>query len=632
MAPTAPVEVVDFALATIARYGRPDLEARLWQARVRLTDDSVRVLVVGEFKQGKSMLVNGLVGAPVCPVADDVATAVPTVVRHAETVTVTVVRVLNPEDDLAEQRTERVEVPVEELADHVGEGGNPGNRKGLACVEVGVPRPILAGGLELVDTPGVGGLSSVHGSATMAALPSADAILLVSDASQEYTAPELTFLRQAVAVCPNVACVLTKNDLYPEWRRVAELDEAHLAAAGVGAQLFPVSSTLRWQAVLDNDSALNEESGYPALVRYLRRRVLGQADRLGRRSTAQDVLAVTGQLAEGLRAEQAAQRDPESVQELVTRLTEAQQRATELRERSARWQQTLGDGVADLNADIDHDLRERMREIARVAEDTLSAGGDPTKTWDEFARWVQQEVAAAASANFVWATQRARWLARRVAEHFSEDSDQLVPTLRAETIVPQRSVQPPTMREVEPWGIGQKALTGLKGSYTGMLMFGMLGTLVGLSSIVNPLSIGAGLVLGGRAIGDERKRLVTRRQNEAKTAVRRHVDDVIFQVGKDSRDRLRAVQRELRDHFTEQADQAKRSLQEAVRAAETSVKTSKAEQERRLREIPTELAKLEEVRRAAKALLQQAPAKPASAKPAPAEGAGTAAPERVQAG
>ena len=49
--------------------------------RQRAQDPSVRVLVVGEPKQGKSSLVNALVGAPVCAVRDDVATVVPTVVR-----------------------------------------------------------------------------------------------------------------------------------------------------------------------------------------------------------------------------------------------------------------------------------------------------------------------------------------------------------------------------------------------------------------------------------------------------------------------------------------------------------------------------------------------------------------------
>ena len=80
--------------------------------------------------------------------------------------------------------------------------------------------------------------------------------------------------------------------------------------------------------------------------------------------------------------------------------------------------------------------------------------------------------------------------------------------------------------------------------------------------------------MGGKTIGDERKRLVTKRQNEAKAAVRRYVDDVTFQVAKDSRDRLRGVQRDLRDHFTAQAEQLKRSLQESLQAAERAVKAS----------------------------------------------------------
>ena len=120
---------------------------------------------------------------------------------------------------------------------------------------------------------------------------------------------------------------------------------------------------------------------------------------------------------------------------------------------------------------------------------------------------------------------------------------------------------------------------------------------------MNPLGIGAAVLMSGKAIGDERKRLVTRRQNEAKAAMRRYVDDVTFQVAKDSRDRLRTVQRDLRDHFTAQADQLKRSLLESQQAAERAVKASRAEREARLAEIAKELEQLELVRRAARALL-----------------------------
>jgi hypothetical protein len=164
-------------------------------------------------------------------------------------------------------------------------------------------------------------------------------------------------------------------------------------------------------------------------------------------------------------------------------------------------------------------------------------------------------------------------------------------------------------------GLGTKALTGLRGGYMGMLMFGMIGTFVGFASVINPLGVGAGIVMGGKTIGDERRKLVTRRQNEAKAAMRRYVDDVTFQVAKDSRDRLRAVQRDLRDHFTEQADQLKRSLAESQQATERAVKASRAEREARLAEIQAQVEQLNAVRRQARALVA-APAAAAGATPA----------------
>jgi hypothetical protein len=614
-----PVRAVDLALSTIARYDRPDLDARLRHARARLLSDRIRVLVVGEFKQGKSLLVNALVSAPVCPVFDDVATTVSTVVGHADEPSLTLVRSRpGPDGTPVEQRSRRTDVPLDAMADavarHASEVHNPGNREGLSHVEVGLPRHLLAAGLEIVDTPGVGGLNSVHGAATMTALPTADAVLLVSDASQEYTAPELEFLRQAAALCPNVACVLTKTDLHPEWRRIAELDRGHLRAAGVDAELFAVSSTVRWQAVLTADAELNAESGFRELETFLTARVLGQSDLLSRRSTVHDVVGVTDQLLAGLRSERAAVENPETVQELIRELTAAQQNAGALKERSARWQHTLNDGVADLNADIEHDLRDRMREITRLAEEEIDGGGDPLRTWDQISAWISQQVAAAASANFVWATQRARWLAEQVAQHFDSEREAALPALRTEASAALGSVREMVVREGESWSVGAKALAGLRGGYIGVLMFGFLGTMAGLA-LINPFSLGAGLLLGGKTISDERRRIVARRQAEAKTSVRRYVDDVTFQVGKDSRDMLRGVQRDLRDHFTELAEQLHRSLRESLATAERSVTTTQAERDERLGQLATEIAALERLQERVRTLTPEPP--PAAPAPRP---------------
>src|SRR5690606_41757067 len=108
----------------------------------------------------------------------------------------------------------------------------PRNERGILSAEVLPPREILRGGLKLVDSPGVGGLESSNSLATLSALTSAHAVLLVSDASQEYTVPEVQFLRHAMRISPNVAAVLAKTDLYPQWRRIEEIDRSHLADVG----------------------------------------------------------------------------------------------------------------------------------------------------------------------------------------------------------------------------------------------------------------------------------------------------------------------------------------------------------------------------------------------------------------
>ena len=596
MAVPAAVELVDLALKATTAYERPDLGGRLLQTRKRLVDPDVRVLVVGEFKQGKSQLVNALVNAPVCPVDDDIATAVPTVVKHAETTTVTLIR--EGGDDAPPQRTE---VPAAQLAQYVSEAGNPGNKAMLSYAEVGLPRKLLAGGLVLVDTPGVGGLGSAHGAATMSALPSADAVLLVSDAAQEYTGPELEFLEAAMKLCPNVACVLTKTDLYPHWRRIMELDRGHLGNAGIHAEIFPVSSMLRLHAAKTQDTTLMDESGFRQLVDFLLNKVVAQSDDLDRRSTSHDVLSVAEQLAAGMKAELEVQEDPGRMEGLVGELTRAKANADELKQRSSRWQITLNDGVADLQSDIDFDLRDRLRTIGREAEQLID-DADPADVWEQFAEWFHQQVSSAASANFVWAAERARWLAGQVAEHFAAGADIALPELRFDDVGMAGKVDPLAQPEVDKFGVGQKLLTGMRGGYGGMLMIGMATTLAGLA-MLNPVSLGAGVLFGTKTVRDERKRMLAKRRADAKAAVRKHVDEVTFQVGKDSRDMLRRTQRQLRDHFSALAEEVSTSLAASVLAAQNAVKTTSSEREQRIRDLKAELSRIEGLVTRARALV-----------------------------
>ena len=85
--------------------------------------------------------------------------------------------------------------------------------------------------------------------------------------------------------------------------------------------------------------------------------------------------------------------------------------------------------------------------------------------------------------------------------------------------------------EAKPIKTAHKVVTGMRGSYGGVLMFGMLTSFAGLG-MFNPLSLGAGLLLGRKAYKEDMENRMLRVRSEAKANVRRFVDDVAFVVGK----------------------------------------------------------------------------------------------------
>ncbi len=604
-------------LQLVGSGDRADLRRRLEQARARLQDPSIRVIVVGEFKQGKSKLINALVNAPVCPVDDDIATSVPTVVRYGEPASAAVLVPAAdgsaPDNFTAEAAAgdaargiERRPVELTDLPAFVSEQGNPGNSRKIAAAEVCLPRWLLTGGLSIIDSPGVGGMGSTHTLTTLTALPTADAMLMVSDASQEYTEPELRFLRQAMRITPSVAAVLSKTDLYPDWRRVAELDRAHLDQVAPDIPLLPLSADLRLEAARLQDSELNDESGFPALVAHLRNDVVGKAERIQRRSVSQDLLSVTGNLRLSLQSELDALENPDGTPQMLAELERARTEADHLRKRSARWQLTLSDGINDLIADMEYDLRDRLRGIQREAENAIDQG-DPGPVWTQFSQWLEECVAAAVSDTFVWTSERSQWLAAQVAEHFAADEVSL-PVLHVsdsgDALDPVEQMPELDAGRVNPI---QKVLIGMRGSYGGVLMFGLLTGIFGMA-LINPLSVGAGLLLGRKAYREDKETRLKRRQGEAKALVRRQLDDVTFQVGKQLKDRLRLVQRTIRDHFTEIADEYHRSLSDSVAVAQKAANSYAQEKEGRIRDIRAELKKVDALHRAAEAVAAEAAA------------------------
>lgn len=595
--PPAPVELaalVDRARKYSGVLGREDLVEKLTNTRTRLQDPHVRVVIVGQFKQGKSKLVNALINAPACAVDDDIATSVPTSVGYAEEPSATV---LVKRESGESHEIRRVDIPFERLSDYVTARADDEQDGDVVGAEVLLPREILKGGLRIVDSPGVGGLESTRSLATLAALTTAHAVLLVSDASQEYTEPEIQFLRHAMRISPNVAAVLSKTDLYPEWREIQRVDESHLNELGVNIDdvpVFAVSSDLRLLAAEQQDRELNEESGFPELVAHLRRDVLGKAEDLNRRAAVHDLMTVADQLSLAVKTELNALQHPEDTPGMIARLEDAKAKADDFRSRTSRWQVTLSDGIADLISDTEHDLRDRLRKVQREGESAIDEG-DPGPIWDQIAEWVDQRVNAAVSETFVWTNERSQWLAEQVADEFrmGEESIPLIDVASTDGLLdPVEELQ---HLDDGKMGAAEKIYIGVRGSYGGVLMVGLATSIVGLS-LINPLSLLAGVLVGRRAFREDMSSRLLRRQNEAKNLLRRHIEDTVFQVGKQLKDRLRIVQRTARDHFGSIADELHRSLSDSVLVAKQAAATYTADRDKRIAQLQGQLRDIEALR------------------------------------
>lgn len=594
MAP-AWLDLLDETTRVCAAHGRGDLIQWLQQKRAQLVDPRLRVLVLGEPKQGKSQLINALVNAPVCAVGDGPTTTVPTIVHHAQTPTAVLVRTPagtpgGTAGELAAQ-PERIPVSMEQVAagvdDHLPHRSGPA---APAHLEVGVPRGLLASGLVLIDTPGADDRDQARNASIFAALARADTVLLVSDATQELSVSELNLLLRVAQSHPNVIVVLTKIDLSPDWRTVAERNRRHIAGTGVQATVVPVSAALRLQAARTDDEAINAESGFPELIARLVHDQAAKGDALARASVGQVARTVVEQLAAPLRAELTVTESPETAGP-VSRLREAQRAVDDLRRRTVTWQNTLNDEMADLISDVEYDLRDRTRLILRKVDEAFDTA-DPLSGWDTFASWLEENLAEAAEANFQWMVQRLDWITQRVAGTFARYGADVLPGWSI-TVPDDLADRVPTIEKptVEKFSPTQKVFTALRSSYGGMLMFGMATTLAGLP-LINPVSLGAGAIFGGKGILDESKSLLKRRQAAAKTAAQRHVDDFFLRLSKDARDTVRQVHRMLRDHFAALTEELQEAIIASFRTAKQEADAVTAVREQRRRAVEQAMRRL----------------------------------------
>jgi dynamin family protein len=260
----------------------------------RLGEGRFYVACIGQFKRGKSTLLNALVEDSVLPTGIVPITTVPTVLRYGE------------------RRSARVrfhggtwtDLEPEELMQYVSEEHNPENAKSVAGVEVFLPHALLADGMCLVDTPGLGSIFAGNTTATQEFVPQIDAAIILVGTDPPIAGEELALVEEVGKNVRQLLVVLNKADRATEAeRRIAGPFTRKVLEKKLGRSVGPIyeiSAIERlknnkkewdWDLLVASLQKLAEDSG---------RTLVRKAGERGLRRLSDEMLSVTFEEREAL--------------------------------------------------------------------------------------------------------------------------------------------------------------------------------------------------------------------------------------------------------------------------------------------------------------------------------------------
>jgi len=232
------------------------------ELREKIETNAFNLVVVGQFKRGKTSLINALLGADILPVAVVPLTSIVTIMTYGETLRIKVF--------FNDGRV--TEIKPESLSEYVTEKGNPKNVKDVSEVVLTYPSPYLKDGVRLIDTPGVGSIYQHNTDVAYQYLPKSDAALFLLSVDQPMSKAELDFLKDVKDYSNKIFFLLNKADYLNE----SDLKESIGFSKGVleeamGAEvrIFPVSARLALEGKFNNSEDMVQKSRLPLFSQAL---------------------------------------------------------------------------------------------------------------------------------------------------------------------------------------------------------------------------------------------------------------------------------------------------------------------------------------------------------------------------
>lgn len=232
------------------------------ELRDKVRNNVFNLVVLGQFKRGKTSLINALLGAEILPTAVVPLTSVATILKYGEALRIKVF--LN---DGAVK-----EIKPENLPLYVTEKGNPKNERNVHEVVVTYPSTYLKDGVRLIDTPGVGSVYLHNTDVAYQYLPKSDAALFLLSVDQPVSQAELDFLKDVREYSDRIFFLQNKADYVD----AKDLNESmafsrEVIKEGIGSdiKIFPLSAKLALDGKLSSSDELLEKSFLPEFEKIL---------------------------------------------------------------------------------------------------------------------------------------------------------------------------------------------------------------------------------------------------------------------------------------------------------------------------------------------------------------------------
>jgi hypothetical protein len=526
------VELIEVA----NRLGVAAASVRLASVQSRAT--TFTVLVIGEFKQGKSELVCALAGAPVSPSHVRLPTGPVVTARHGDKDAAVVSGIAGDEQTIA-------------LADVSATiYGNDVTSDGCAVVDVTATNWNLPDGVVIVDTPG-GGLTSPAGVIVRKVAATCNAVLFATGAGRELTADEIAVLESLHGEGP-LLCVLTKVDLYPNWRKVMAVDVEHLMAAVGSIEVVPVAPPLYAYAAVE--PALAEESGIPAVRRWISA-MSDQAQAAQDLPLRRTALEIIGEL-EVMAINELDALDPERREDGRRRLLAAKVAAERVLSGESLWLVELRDGMNEVDRRLERGLDRLRHDLSRRASD-LIAESDPAKNWDEFGTEFMNAVVEASTVLYSDLTRELERAVQVAIKQFAVKAGEVVLELHDDALLALPEAELVKARR-QPLPL----LDVADASWSRVETLQVIGMQARLTS---PFGLLIAVLLGRRILRAKRSELLEGRRQQARQAVNDYLDELVLQQRELMEGELKVIHDRVRDQLIAQARQAVDGWDEALR-------------------------------------------------------------------